>query len=245
MIEEAIEITTPDGTSKGFLVRPDSGNHPGVLFLTDIFGIRESQKEMASRLAAEGYAVLVPNIFYRSGEPPVFDFKPEFGEEKTMKRFGELTGPLTPAAIESDVARYLDFLAERDGVGNTPMGAVGFCFSGKLALYAAAARPGKVGAAASFHGGGLATEAGDSPHRLLPRVKARLYFGHAVEDRSMPKEAIDRLDQALANWGGKYDSEVYDGAHHGWTVPDNGAYEKEAAERAYKKLTEMFAATLR
>lgn len=245
MIEEAIEITTPDGTSKGHLFRPDSGSHAGVVFLTDIFGIRQSQEDMARRIANEGYAVLVPNIFYRAGEPPMFRFKPQWGEEKTMKRFGELRDPLTPEAIERDVAAYVDFLSGREGVSDAPMGAVGFCFSGKLTLYAAALRPERIGAAASFHGGHLATDDPKSPHLLLPRVKARLYFGHAVEDRSMPKEAIDKLDQALAKWGGKYESEIYEGAHHGWTVPDNGAYEKESAERAYKKLTDVFAAALR
>ncbi len=245
MIEETLAITAPDGTSNGLLFRPDSGSHPGVLFLTDIFGIRESQKGMASRLAAEGYAVLVPNVFYRSGEPPMFDFKPDFADERTRKRFGELRDPLTAEAMERDTAAYVDFLVARDGVSDGPVGAVGFCFSGKLSMHAAAARPDKVGAAASFHGGGLYTDDTHSPHLLLPRIKAELYFGHAVEDRSMSKEAIEKLDQALAAWGGKYEAETYDGAHHGWTVPDNGAYEKEAAERAYKKLTALFAATLR
>lgn len=245
MIEHEVAITTPDGTSKGFLFRPDDGEHPGVVFHTDIFGIRQSQKDMASRVAAEGYTVLLPNIFYRSGEPPMFDFKPNFGDEKTMKRFGELTGPLTPEAIERDVGHYVDFLAKQAGVADGSMAALGFCFSGKLSLYAAAARPDRIGLSASFHGGGLCTEDASSPHLLLPRIKARLYLGHANEDRSMPREAIDKLDQALAKWGGKYESEVYTDARHGWTVPDNGAYAKEPAERAYEKLVELLSATLR
>lgn len=245
VIEEQFKIETADGSSTAFVFRPDTGNRPGVIFFTDIFGTRQSQEDMAKRIAAEGYAVLMPNIFYRSGEPPMFDFKPEFGEEKTMKRLGELRTPLTPEAIERDVAAYVDFLAQRDGVAARAMGAVGFCFSGKVALYAAAVRPTHIGAAASLHGGGLVTEGTDSPHLLLPRIQARLYFGHAVEDRSMPKEAIDTLDQALASWGGRYESEVYEGAHHGWTVPDHGTYSEKPAERAFMKLKQLFAATLR
>ena len=101
------------------------------------------------------------------------------------------------------------------------MGVVGYCFTGKMALYTAKARPGKIAAAASFHGGGLVTDGPDSPHLALPAIKARLYFGHATNDRSMPAEAIAKLDHALEAWGGQYESEVYDGAYHSWTVPDS------------------------
>ncbi len=107
-----------------------------------------------------------------------------------------------------------------------------------------ALRPDQIAAGACFHGVGLYTDALASPHLLLPRVKAHLYFGHGIEDRSMPQEAIDKLNRALAAWGGNYESEVYD-AHHGWTVPDNPAYNEPLAERAYKKLTDLFNATLK
>lgn len=118
-----------------------------------------------------------------------------------------------------------------------------YCFSGKMALRAAAVRPGKIAAAASFHGGGLYTD-GPSPHLVLPKIRARLYFGHAINDRSMPQEAIEKLNQALENWGGKFESEVYPGAIHGWTVPDSHAYNPQQAERAFAKLRELFAGTL-
>jgi carboxymethylenebutenolidase len=124
------------------------------------------------------------------------------------------------------------------------MGVVGYCFAGGMALRAAAARPDRIAAAASFHGGGLATDAPTSPHLLLPRITARLYFGHATEDRGMPPEAIERLDQALAAWGGPSESEVYAGAHHGWTVPDSPAFNGPQAERAFAKLTELLAKAL-
>lgn len=125
------------------------------------------------------------------------------------------------------------------------MGVVGYCFSGGMALRTAAARPEKIAAAASFHGGRLYTDSMSSPHLALPRVKARLYFGHAVDDRTMPAEAIAKLDQALQEWGGNYESEVYEGAYHSWTVPDSPVYNQPQAERAYGKLKELLASTLK
>jgi carboxymethylenebutenolidase len=244
MIEEQIEIRTADGAADGFLYRHEGGSRPGVIHLTDIGGIRSSQKAMASRLAAAGYTVLMPNLFYRFGKPPVVDFAAGFDNEETKKRVAELRGPLTPEAVESDAGAYVDFLAGQQGVSPGGMGVVGYCFAGSVALRAAAARPDKIAAAASFHGGGLATDASTSPHLLLPRIKARLYFGHAVEDRGMPPEAIERLDQALAAWGGRYQSEVYEGARHGWTVPDSPVFNGPQAERAFAKLAELFAETL-
>jgi carboxymethylenebutenolidase len=246
MIEEKIEITTTDGISHGFLCRPEGSQRwPGVIHLTDIGGIRPSQHEMAQRLAAQGYCVLVPNVFYRTGRPPLFEPGSRPGGEGFMKRFAELASPLTPQAVERDASGYVDFLAGLDSVIPEKLGVVGYCFTGGLALRVAAARPGKIAAAASFHGSGLYTEAPSSPHLLLPLIKAQLYLGHAVQDRSMPEEAIQKLDQALAEWGGQYESEIYDGAFHGWTVPDTPVYNQPQAERAFANLRELFARTLK
>ncbi len=121
---------------------------------------------------------------------------------------------------------------------------VGYCFTGAMAVRFAASQPDMFAAAASFHGGRLYTDEPTSPHTLLPQVKGRLYFGHAVEDRGMPKEAIEKFEHALAAWGGKYESETYAGAHHGWAVPDNPSYNQPQAERAFQKLTALFADTL-
>ena len=245
MIEEKIEIRTSDGISDGFLYRPDDkGRHPGVIHLTDIAGIRPSQEDMARRLAAEGYAVLMPNVFYRTRKPPVFDFPRNFGDEQTMKRVAELSAPLTPDAMARDASAYVDFLAAHDFVSKGGMGVVGYCLTGKMALYAAKARPDKIAAVASFHGAGLATDAADSPHLALPAIRAALYFGHATNDRGMPAEAIEKLDRALAAWGGQYESEVYEGASHSWTMPDSPVYNQPQAERAFAKLTQLFAKTL-
>jgi carboxymethylenebutenolidase len=245
MIETQIEIRTPDGISDGFLYQAEAGQRaPGVIHLTDIGGIRPSQHAMARRLAAAGYTVLMPNVFYRTARPPLFDFAMSPGDERTMKRFAELAAPLTPEAVERDAAQYVDFLAAQDSVSAGALAVVGYCFTGSVALRTAAARPDRIGAAASFHGGGLFTDAPTSPHLVLPRIRARLYFGYAVKDRSMPAEAIEKLDQALAAWGGKFESEVYADAFHGWTVSDSPIYNRPQAERAFEKLTELFGQTL-
>jgi carboxymethylenebutenolidase len=243
--EQTIAIRTPDGTADGFLFQPGTkGRWPAVIHLTDIGGIRPSQQDMSRRLSAEGYVVLMPNVFYRTSKPPILDFPVKMGDEKTMKRINELRAPLTPEAIARDGSAYLDFLATQESVKAGAMGIVGYCFTGAVALRIAAARPDKIAAVASFHAGGLFTDAPTSPHHVLPGVKARLYFGHAIEDRSMPKAAIENFEQALRSWGGKFESETYDGAYHSWTTPDSDVYNAKQANRAFAKLTGLFAATL-
>ncbi len=244
MIEHVIEIPTADGTSDGLFYAPGvTGGRPGVIFLTDIGGIRASQRAMAARISSEGFPVLMPNLFYRSGKPPIFAQGLHFGDEKFAQRMREITAPLTPEAIDRDAASYVDYFAQQDGV-RKPFAAIGLCYSGTFAMRTAAIRPGDIALAASFHGGRLATADPSSPHLLLPKIQARLYFGHAFEDRSMPQEAIDRLNQALKQWGGKYESETYEGAHHGWTVSDNPAFNPAQAERAYAKFTSLLRMSL-
>jgi len=246
MSERAVEIPTPDGGADGFLYHPeDQPRYPGVIYLTDIGGIREANRGMAQRLSAEGYTVLMPNIFYRSGRPPMFETPFRAGDERSMKRMGELRAPLTPEALDRDASAYVDLLAATPAAGPGPFGVVGFCLTGAFAMRVAATRPERIAAVASFHGGGLYTDKPDSPHLLLPRIQARLYFGHAADDRSMPREAIAKFEEALAAWGGRYESEYYEGAYHGWTVPDSPVYNEPAAERAYQKLTGLLAETLR
>ncbi len=247
MVREDIQIQMTAGITDAVIYRPEGdGQWPGVLYLTDIGGIRPAYHETAQRLAGEGYVVLMPNVFYRTAKPPVLPRNPSDSEEDFRKRFTKLTSPLTPEAVESDAAIYVDALEGLRGVrSGSRLGVVGYCFTGAFALRVAAVRPGQIVAAASFHGGSLATEAPTSPHLLLPRIKARLYFGHAVNDRSMPEEAIRKLEAALKEWGGRYESEVYDGAYHSWTALDSPVYNPAQAERAFTKLTELLAATLR
>jgi len=250
MSEKEIEIKMADGNCDAVLYSTDGAKKPGVIHYPDIMGIRPSHRAMAKRLSDVGYTVLLVNPFYRTAKGKMFDFTPNFaGDPRTMQRFGELAGPLTPDAMESDASALVDYLASQSAVSGAKMGAVGYCFTGQVALRTAAKRPEKIGAIASFHGGGLFTDKPTSPHLALPRIPKSngpsLYFGHAVNDHSMPQEAIDKLNAALKAWGGKYESEVYEDALHGWTVADSAAYKQPQAERAFGKLTALFAAALK
>jgi carboxymethylenebutenolidase len=244
MTEQAIELKTSDGVVDCYYYTAAAGSGPGVLFLTDIRGVRPATREMAGRLAQDGYSVLLVNVFYRTRKPPAFDFPFVFGEEKTMRRFAELATPLTPAAIERDAAVLSAELAKLPGVRAGKLGAVGHCFTGAVALRYAAACPDRIAAVASFHGGALVTEGPDSPHLVLPQVRASLYFAHAENDALMPAEGIRTLESALAAWGGKYESETYAGARHGWTGLDSPSYNEALEQRAHSKLLQLLAANL-
>ncbi len=241
--EQEVEIPAADGISEGVIFTHEQPA-PGVIHLTDIFGIRPSHREMARRLAERGYTVLLPNVFYRTGNV-VFDFAPKLGEERTMKRIGELFASVSADAMDRDGAAYVDYLARNDFVAAGKVGVVGYCFTGAMAMRTAAARPDKVAAAASFHGGRLYVDGPMSPHLVLPRIRARLYFGHAVQDQSMPAEAITKFEAALAAWGGKFESETYDGAYHGWTTADSQVYNPPQAARAFEKLIGLFDSALK
>jgi carboxymethylenebutenolidase len=245
MKKQELKLTLSGGTADAVLYTADDGRpQPGTLFIPDVGGLREVTCQMAEKIANEGYTVLIPNPFYRISEPPVFKFPRKPGDPAMMQRMRELLGPLTPEAIDADTAAYLDFLTSQPTTKPGVVGVVGFCIGGLMAFRAAAVRPDKVSIAASFHGGGL-YKANDpkSSHHGLPKIKARLYFGHAVEDNSMNAEAIAELGEALKSWGGQYESEVYEGARHGWTMLDNSAYNQPQAERAFAKLKSVFKAS--
>jgi carboxymethylenebutenolidase len=243
MIETKVEI--PTIATETLLLRPDGiGEFPGVIFLTDIWGIRPANIGMAQRLADKGFAVLMPNAFHRYSRIQPGGWKPK-DESDIPKALGTLFTTLTAEQMVSDGKAYVDFLLAQKGVKAGKVGAVGYCFSGQMALRIAAAEPDRVAAAASFHGGFLVTGKPDSPHTVIPRVKARLYFAHAVEDGSATPEQVATLEEALRNWHGAFQSEVYEGARHGWTVPDQPVYNELQAERAFEKLVELFDATLK
>jgi carboxymethylenebutenolidase len=246
VIWQQVEIPTADGIIGALLVRPDTTETlPGVIELTDGLGFRQAHADLSKRLAERGYVVLTPNIFYRTTKPPAFDFEPDFPSERAVNRFRELTGPLTPDAMVRDGSAYIDFLAAQPFVSRGAMGVVGFCFTGQFALRMAAARPDRIAAVASFHGAGLVTDTDRSPHLVLPQVKARLYFGHAVNDQSMPADAIEKLGGALQAWGGTYGNETYEGALHGWMIAGGNVYHPEQAERGFAKLMALLDSTLR
>jgi carboxymethylenebutenolidase len=242
MIETRLEIPTI-GTETLFLRPDDIADFPGVIFLTDIWGIRPANIGVAKRLADRGFAVLMPNVFHRYSRITPDGFERD-GEGEKMEALHALFAALTPGQMVSDGKAYVDFLLAQKGVKPGKVGVVGYCFTGQMAVRMAAAVPDRIAAAASFHGGFLVTDKPDSPHRILSSIKARLYFGHAVEDSSATPEQVKTLESALRDWHGAFQSEVYEGARHGWTVPGCDVYNEIQAERAFEMLVELFEATL-
>jgi len=242
MIQTKVEI--PGIGVEALLLRPDDvAEFPGVIFLTDIWGIRPDNIGVAARLAERGFSVLMPNVFHRYSRMTPDGF--EHGdEEERMKKLHALFAALTPQNMVDDGKAYVDFLLGQKGVKKGRLGAVGYCFTGQMAIRIAATQPDKIAAAASFHGGFLVTDKPDSPHKILSPIKARLYFGHAVEDSTATPQQVEILEAALRDWHGAFQSEVYEGARHGWTVPGRDVYNELQAERAFAKLVELFEATL-
>lgn len=254
VVETNVEIKTPDGTCDASFIHPATGAHPGVLIWTDAFGLRPSMRDIARRLAADGYSVLVPNPFYRVARAPVFESAStfDFGNPEDRAKLGPLMGSVTAAgAAERDAAAYIAFLdAQRQVDRARRIGTQGYCMGGPLVVRTAASLPDRVGAGASFHGGGLVTDQPGSPHLLAPRIKARMYFGIASNDDAQQPAAKDTLRDAFAAAKVPAEIEVYPEALHGWCVPDmplqNGApiYDKEAADKAWGKLVALYKAAL-
>lgn len=232
-----IDIQTPDGVADSYLATPaGDGTHPGVLLMIDAIGLRPRIHEMADRIAAQGYVVLAPNVFYRAGRAPLWP-TPDLQDPESRGVFFRSLGPLmealTPEAVASDGAAYLGHLATlTDG----PVGVTGYCFGGRLGWLISASSPDRVAALGGFHTGRMVTDDEDSAHLLAPRVQAEVYWGHADQDQSMPPESIAALDQAMDEAGVRHTTEVYAGAHHGYTMSDMGAYDEAAAERHFDAL---------
>ncbi|WP_030599882.1 dienelactone hydrolase family protein [Streptomyces fulvoviolaceus] len=243
-----LDIPTPDGTADAYLAFPaDGAPHPAVLLYMDAFGLRPHLKSMADRLAEAGYTVLVPNVFYRHGRAPVVEL-PEFinpaERPEIIQQLGPAARTLTPEGAMRDAAVYLDWLAASPLTTDGPVGVTGYCMGAGLALRTAGTHPDRVAAAAGFHGAYLATDAPDSPHLLAERITAELYFGHADHDSTNPAEQIARLDKALATAGVRHRTEVYEGAHHGFTQADTAMYGAEATDRHWAALLELLGRTL-
>jgi carboxymethylenebutenolidase len=246
MTGSTIDVTTPDGIADCYLSKPaGDGNYPGVLFMIDAIGLRPRIEEMADRIAAQGYVVLAPNVFYRAGRAPLWEtpnLRDPDSRASFMQSLGPLMGALTPAAVAADGGAYLDTLGElTDG----PIGITGYCFGGRLGWTLAAENSDRVAALGGFHTGGMVTDREDSPHLLAPRVRAQVYWGHADQDQSMTVENIATLDQAMDNAGVRHTTELYEGAQHGYTMSDMGAYNQAAAERHFTALFALLQRALR
>ena len=255
VLEEAVEIKTPDGTCDAAFIRPRTGSHPAVVIWPDAFGLRPSMRELARRLAAAGHSVLVPNPFYRVAKAPVFEDASNFnfGDPAQRSKLTPLMGSVTAeGAAERDAAAFIAWLDAQPQVDRTrKVGTQGYCMGGALVVRTAAAVPDRVGAGASFHGGGLVTANPNSPHLLAPKIKARMYFAVAANDDAQQPEAKTKLKEAFAAAKVPAEVEVYAQAQHGWCVRDmprqqNGEpiYSKPAAERAWGKLLALYKAGL-
>jgi carboxymethylenebutenolidase len=253
VVETNVEIKTPDGTCDAAFIHPKAGSHPGVLIWPDAFGLRPSMREMAKRLAAEGFSVLVPNPFYRIAKAPFSDASNfNFQNPDDMAKLRPLMASVNaPGNAEKDAVAFVGFLDSQKEVDKTrKIGTQGYCMGGPLVVKTAAALPNRIGAGASFHGGGLVTDKPDSPHLLAPKIKARMYFGIASNDDQRQPDAKDKLKEAFAGSQVPAEIEVYPGALHGWCVPDmplqNGKpiYSKPDAERAWGKLVALYRVAL-
>jgi carboxymethylenebutenolidase len=244
MTKQDLQIKTRDGTAKAGLFRSakTSPAKAGVILYQDAFGPRPALDGIAERLASEGYAVLVPDLFHRNAPYGPFDAKTAFTEEKTKAALMALVTGTTQEMTISDSAAFLEALAGEGVTG--PIGTVGYCMGGARALNAAAAYPDRIKAAASLHGGNLASDAADSPYRHAASIKARVYVGMAGVDRSFPTEQSTRLAEAFREAEVDHVLENYVGMAHGWCVPDHSVYNETGAERHWKRLTALFAETL-
>ncbi|MEV4823828.1 dienelactone hydrolase family protein [Micromonospora sp. NPDC049274] len=242
-MQTTVDITTGDGIADASLTRPDGdGPFPAVLLFMDAFGPRPRLVEMAERIAERGYLVLTPHLFYRAGRAPLFDLSGLGDADKRgaiFEKIMPLIGALTPDVISRDSAAYLDFLAARDDVRPGPVVITGYCMGGTNALRAIEAHPDRIAAVASFHGGRIVTDAPDSPHLGVDSITGEVYFGHADADQSMTPEQIATLEKALDSAGVRYRSEVYAGAHHGYTMADTPAYDEQATERHWAALFDL------
>jgi carboxymethylenebutenolidase len=254
VVETTVDVKTGDGSCDAALFHPSTGVHPGVLIWTDIFGLRPTFREFGKRLAAQGYTVLVPNPFYRTAKAPVIADVASFDWQNPADRakLDSFTGPLfAPGAVDADADAYVGYLDMQPQVDKTKkIGTQGYCMGGPLVVKTAAARPDRIGAGATFHGGGLVTDKPDSPHLLAPRIMARMYLAIAASDDAKQPDAKVKLREAFGAAHVPAEIEVYPDTQHGWCVPDmplqNGKpiYDRADAEVAWSKLLTLYGGVL-
>lgn len=254
VVEHDVEIKTPDGTCDAAFFHPATGSHPGVLIWPDAFGMRPAFRTMGKRLAAEGYSVLIPNPYYRTVQATKLDISTttfNFQNQADMAKLRQLmSGVNAPGAAEKDATAFVAFLDAQKSVNvKKKIGTQGYCMGGPLVFRTAAALPDRIGAGASFHGGGLVTDQPTSPHLLISKMKANLYIGIASNDDTRQPDAKDKLREAFAAAKVRAEIEVYQSLH-GWCMsdmpasPDKPIYNKADAERAWAKLLALYKASL-
>lgn len=241
-----VEIETRDGVCPSYVFQPEAGGpFPGVLVFMDGLGIRPAMLEVGERLATHGYFVLLPDLFYRSGPYEPMDPHTTFRDpEKRKVLMEKFFAPATPANVMSDTRAFLDYIAAQPAVKRGGIGTTGYCRGGFMSLTAAGTYPDRIVAAASYHGSRLASDEPDSPHRLAPKIKARVYVAGAIEDQSFPDEMKARLEEALTAAGVDHRIETYP-ARHGWVLRDTPVYDAAAAERHWQTLVALMDAKLK
>jgi carboxymethylenebutenolidase len=236
MAERQVDIPTADGAADCYLFQPDSGGpFPAVIYLPDIRGVRAVFMDMARKVAAQGYVVLMPNLFYRLCLSPVIDPTLKWGSEACMARFGQLFAVISPDGLKRDHAAFLEYLKKAPGVAAGKVAIAGYCMGGTVAFRVAGDFPDEIAMAASFHGGRLASDAPDSPHLKADKIEALLYFGHAADDGSMTPAMIAQLEAALDAAGVVYETDHY-AAKHGYAVADNPSHDAQAEALHWKRL---------
>ena len=240
-----VTVTTEDGACAATLHTPSGGgSRPAVILYHDAGGVRETFSAMADRLAGLGYAVLLPDVYYRSGGYAPFDLATVFSDPAERERLSALATSVTAAMIVRDAGAFLGFLAGRSEVSGAGVGTTGYCMGGRMSLIAAGHHPDRIAAAASFHGGRLAAEDDpDSPYLLADRIRAAVYVAVAENDSSFPPDQHERLEQALKTAGVRHTVNTYPAAH-GFAVPDNPTYDSAADERHWAALTDLYGGNL-
>lgn len=240
-----VEIKSADGTADAYFVHPEKGSHPAVLIWPDIFGLRPAFRQMAKRLAESGYAVLVINPFYRIKKAPTAPEHPDFNDPPTRDALMALMHTLTPETAVTDAQAFVPWLDAQAAVSRKhKMATTGYCMGGPFTLRTAAAFPQRIGAGATFHGGGLVTDKPDSPHLLIPKIRAQYLFAIAANDDQRQPEAKDVLRDAFAKAKLPAEIEVYAGTMHGWCPPDSQVYNPEQAEKAWSRMLVLFKSAL-
>jgi carboxymethylenebutenolidase len=239
--EREVDIKTPDGTADAYFVHPAAGAHPGVLVWPDIYGLRPAFRQMGRRLAESGYSVLVVNPFYRTKHAPTAPEHPDFDDPATRSALMALHDTLTPATAVTDARAFVGWLDGQSAVDRRrKMGTTGYCMGGPLTLRTAATVPERIGAGASFHGGGLVTDKPDSPHLLIPRIEASYLFAIAENDDKRQPEAKNVLREAFRRARLPAEIEVYAGTLHGWCCIDSRVYNHDQAEKAWSRMLVLF-----
>ena len=240
-----VDVTTPDGVADCYFVHPSSGQHPAVLIWPDILGLRPAFEAMGERLAQSGYSVLVVNPFYRDARSPVVGEGASFGQPETREIVLPMARNLNAETHFTDARAFVSFLDQQAAVDTSRrIGTTGYCMGGPMVMRTVAAVPDRLGAGATFHGGGLATDADDSPHLLIPNTTAHMLHCVAANDDENDPEAKTTLREAYAAAGIPAEIEVYDGTMHGWCPPDSQVYNEAQAERAWSRLLVLLESAL-